>query len=72
MGDISQMGNNKHKLRRGQMSGKVGAVLPNSVKLAPTDGKPVIEQLREILNANAVRGPHCSRTPWKWRRSRRP
>jgi Ca2+-binding EF-hand superfamily protein/tetratricopeptide (TPR) repeat protein len=56
MGEIKAKGENKHALRRGQMSGKKGAVLPNSVKLeAVSDGKSVVEQLREILNKNAVR-----------------
>jgi len=55
MGDIKGKSENKHKLRRGQMSGKVGSVLSSSVQLVPEEGKSVIEQLREILNQNAVR-----------------
>jgi len=56
MGEINAKAENKHKLRRGKMSGQRGAVLGSSVQLAPIeDGKSVIEQLRDILNKNAVR-----------------
>ena len=56
MGEISAKGQNKHALRRGKMSGKVGGVLPMATKLQPTaDGKSVVEQLRDILNENSVR-----------------
>ena len=55
MGDISGKSANKHALRRG-MSGRKGAVLATSVKLAPVEeGGSVVDQLRGILNQNAVR-----------------
>ena len=53
---IPSKGDNKHKLRRGKMSGTRNAVLPSSVQLESVDGgKTVQQQLREILNKNAVR-----------------
>ena len=56
MGEIKAKGENKHALRRGKMSGKKNAVLASSVQLEPVEnGKSVIEQLKEILNKNAVR-----------------
>ena len=54
--DIQAKGAPKHALRRGKMSGTKGGVLATSVKLQPTEeGGSVVEQLREILNKNAVR-----------------
>ena len=56
MGEIKTKGENKHALRRGVASGKKNAVLPSSVTLEMgPEGKPINEQLREILNQNAVR-----------------
>ena len=55
-GEISLKSENKHALRRGDVAGKAGRVLPMAVKLKPIeDGKGVVEQLRDILNENAVR-----------------
>ena len=56
MGEIKAKGENRHALRRGKMSGQKGGVLATSVKLEPgANGQSVIDQLREILNKNAVR-----------------
>ena len=56
MGEIKAKGENGHALRRGKMSGQKGGVLATSVKLEPgANGQSVIDQLREILNKNAVR-----------------
>jgi len=50
--DMLARGKEKRALTR---VGKKGAALAPSVQLAPVDGKSVMEQLRDVLSANAVR-----------------